>query len=48
VHPLHVAIHCVGPCGCALVVLARAGARSAGVVVIDVVHVDDVIASFLG
>ncbi len=39
VHPLRFAIHGVGPRGCTLVVLARAGARSAGVVVVDVATV---------
>jgi hypothetical protein len=35
VHPRRAAIHCVGTCGRALVVLVRAGAQTAGVVVIN-------------
>jgi hypothetical protein len=36
VHPPHVAVHCVGPSGCMLMVFAEVGASGAGVVVIDV------------
>ena len=36
VHPFHVAIHCVGSHGGALVLFAGAGARAAGVVVVDI------------
>ena len=35
-HPPHVAIYCVGPCGRALMVFAGAGTSGAGVVVINV------------
>ncbi len=46
-HPPHVAIHCVGSCGQALVLFARAGASSAGVVVVNVATMSVAVVPFL-